>query len=141
MRCEGCNKFVSYEQLEPEVNGLEYRNGYVEGDVRIVLACGECGTELKEAELPLSVEVVIPPEVVVEEEGGTFHENPDYHAEVEELEVDYTSRQGPGRRGRMYYGAEVKLQVTWLDSDNKVVASATVEWDDEVQASSMDEIN
>ncbi len=48
-RCPDCNKFVSLEEVEPEVNTLEVdEEGIIEADVRIVNACADCGTELKE---------------------------------------------------------------------------------------------
>jgi hypothetical protein len=53
MRCPDCNKFVSYDDTtEPEHNLEINDNGdgsmQVTGDVKIVLTCAECGTELKE---------------------------------------------------------------------------------------------
>jgi len=54
MRCPDCNKFVSFEENEPEVESID-----VDGDrnvtatVRIVNSCGECGQELKEATLDM----------------------------------------------------------------------------------------
>lgn len=59
-RCPDCNKFVSYEDppqtetySEPEVSS----SNCVEGAVRVVLLCGECGTELKDAEVEFSVTI------------------------------------------------------------------------------------
>ena len=51
MRCPDCEKFVPFEPGDPEISGEEVDNGTVTGQVRIVLTCGECGTELKEANL------------------------------------------------------------------------------------------
>jgi hypothetical protein len=47
-RCSSCNKFVSLDPAEPEVD-LDINNeGNITGTVRLVLACAECGDELKE---------------------------------------------------------------------------------------------
>jgi hypothetical protein len=54
MRCPDCNKFVSFDEADPEVNDLDVSdNGSVTASVRIVNTCAECGTELKEAMLEL----------------------------------------------------------------------------------------
>ena len=51
-RCSSCNKFVSFDESEPEVNNLEVdEDGHVTAEVRIVNACAECGEELTEANL------------------------------------------------------------------------------------------
>lgn len=54
-RCPDCNKFVSFEEVEPEVNSLEVdSSGYVTAEIRIVNECADCSTELREANLDLS---------------------------------------------------------------------------------------
>lgn len=61
MRCPDCNKFVSYdESAEPEVNDLQISEGNVTGQVRVLLTCAECGTELKEANFDIDVSVELP---------------------------------------------------------------------------------
>ena len=48
-RCPDCNKFVSYDDSQdPEPNVDVDPEGRISGDVRVFLACSECGTELKE---------------------------------------------------------------------------------------------
>lgn len=48
MRCPDCSKFVAYDtESEPEANLEVSSEGMLSGDVRRVLPCGECGTELK----------------------------------------------------------------------------------------------
>jgi hypothetical protein len=51
MRCPECSKFVAYDDgTDPEVDSVEVdEDGNVSGNVRIVLTCAECSTELKEA--------------------------------------------------------------------------------------------
>ena len=49
MRCPDCNKFVSFDEADPEVNTLGIdEDGQVNAEVRIVNTCADCGTELKE---------------------------------------------------------------------------------------------
>ena len=60
-RCPDCNKFVAYDDSQdPEHNVDVDPEGRISGDVRIFLACEQCGTELKEGsfdvEKDLSVE-------------------------------------------------------------------------------------
>lgn len=54
MRCPDCNKFVSMENGEPEVNGVNctYNNGGfdVTCEVHHTRNCADCGTELKAVE-------------------------------------------------------------------------------------------
>lgn len=55
-RCPDCNKFVSLEQRaewdeEPEID----LTGEVSASVRFVLDCAECGTEIKETTLDMTV--------------------------------------------------------------------------------------
>lgn len=58
MRCPDCNKFVSFDtDTEPETSLEVDEEGTVTGNIRIVNTCGECGTELKEANL--EVELVV----------------------------------------------------------------------------------
>ena len=52
MRCPDCCKFVSLETQDPEVENIEVTTtGEVQIMVRLVRACSECGTELKETQL------------------------------------------------------------------------------------------
>jgi hypothetical protein len=58
-RCESCQRFVSLEQGEPEVEGLEVdaAGEVVTGSVRLSLICADCGQELKEAQVDLSIAI------------------------------------------------------------------------------------
>jgi len=49
MRCQSCQKFVSMENGEPEVNDEELTSGSVFFSVRLTRNCADCGDELKEA--------------------------------------------------------------------------------------------
>ena len=52
-RCPDCNKFVSYDDGDVDVQSEDVESGEVRVEVRIVKTCAECGTELKEATLEL----------------------------------------------------------------------------------------
>lgn len=51
MRCPDCNKFVAYDEQDPEIDdeSPDAGDGNLTVSVRIVNACADCGTELKEA--------------------------------------------------------------------------------------------
>ncbi len=59
MRCPDCSKMVSYGEPEMEVESedVDSSDGCVTATVRMVLPCGECGTELKDNEFELSADV------------------------------------------------------------------------------------
>lgn len=49
-RCYSCNKFVTKEMNEPEIEGEQIDDdGNITADVRLVLVCSDCGTELAES--------------------------------------------------------------------------------------------
>lgn len=55
MRCPDCNKFVSMENGDPEVNSLEATwqgNGVINvtADLELFRNCADCGTQLKSAQ-------------------------------------------------------------------------------------------
>ena len=58
-RCPDCNKFVSLEAQEPEADlQVDYAEDVIviSGDVRCVMACTDCGTELREASFRVEVD-------------------------------------------------------------------------------------
>jgi len=59
MRCSDCNKFVSFDDSnDPEADDADVdAEGRVSGTVRVYLTCAECGTELKEANFDLDVDM------------------------------------------------------------------------------------
>ncbi len=48
MRCPDCNKFVSFDEPQCELQEVRVENHTVCADVRVVLNCQDCGTELKD---------------------------------------------------------------------------------------------
>lgn len=102
-RCGSCNKFVSLETGDPEVESLEVdEDGTVSARVRIARTCAECGDEMKEVELDMEAEVKPPSE---EDAGDDGHE-----LEVEETGV-VAIEEGGGRYKKSYFGAEVSFVV------------------------------
>lgn len=122
MRCPDCQKFVSLEFADPEVDSLEVGDGAVSCTVRIVRNCGECGQELKEATLELSHDI------------DHDTEKGKHTLEVEETGVDQIE-EGGGRYKKSYFGASVSFKVEcscgWSEEGTM---------DDKVQASGMDEL-
>jgi ribosomal protein L44E len=109
MRCPDCEKFVPFEPGDPEISGEEVDNGTVTGQVRIVLTCGECGTELKEANLDFDMAFEHECEKVKEDEEPEFDE-PVLEAEnVDDYrpKVDEKGKPVPSRFQKHYYGAEI----------------------------------
>lgn len=135
MRCPDCNKFVAYDiEVEPEVTSLEIdEDGHVTASVTRTLGCGECGTELKSAEIELEGDNDDVTEHLKRE--GT-HE---LIIEDESVEpTDRTDGKGrPARYTRTYYGVRLSYRVT-CSCDDKWAAEGDLE--DDVQASSMDEL-
>jgi hypothetical protein len=129
MRCPDCQKFVSLEFQDPEVDGLEIADSTVSCTVRLVRNCGECGQEMKEANLELSTEIEVP-----EGHSGKGHE-----LEVEETSVDQIE-EGGGRFKKSYFGATVSFAVkcSCQPASSKPLLSG--EMSDKIQASGMDEM-
>lgn len=146
MRCPDCNKFVSYDEQEPEVN-LDLNDGEVNGDVRVVLPCAECGTELKECTFDVSEDV----SGELEDHNREKHPekvNKDSDGEEESVDVDnfdlsddgseFTTRmKGKGRWTETFYGHITNYSIT-CDICGEQVVSRTVQ--DDCKASGMDEL-
>lgn len=65
MRCPDCSKMVSYGEPEAELQSEDVDDdGKVSATVRLVLPCGECGTELKDNEFEFEIET--PHECIME---------------------------------------------------------------------------
>lgn len=105
-RCPDCNKFVGNEQADPELN-LEVslnedKSATVTGDVRMVLTCADCSTELAEANSDVEVEL----------EHIDIAEGTEHDVEIESESAESTDRYDgkpntPSRYRRHYYGASI----------------------------------
>lgn len=139
MRCPDCNKFRSMTALEPDLEALtievlDTANPLVLtiiAEVRIALACEECGTEMKESVQRGEVEIT------VEE----HQKQPDNEDEcewlVEDEGVDATSLVV---RRKEEHGAEVSYKVTCGCGWHPAMNGGTFETD-MIDAASMDELS
>lgn len=165
MKCPSCNRFAAYDTgEEPEVNvevesellkmtgvGEDEKNdpdratAMVSGDCRIVLKAECCGEELKEANFEISdVELEIAraegctcdlTDLSVEASGEISDRN--------EMQSKRTKKDGtvvvkavPYRYQKRFFGAQLTIEVSCECGKT----TATEDWADEVQASSMDEL-
>jgi hypothetical protein len=137
MRCDQCNKFVSYDEADPEVNILEISDdGTVTAEVRIVNTCAECGQDLKEATFDFSEEVNV-----------SAHSGKGHELSVEEGSCERTQRSGyfkkgvfvpaGGRHAKTFYGVSLDYEVNCSCNSE---FSITGTFADDVQASGMEEL-
>ena len=137
MRCPDCNKFVSFDEGEPEVNNIDVDSeGNVTANVRITNNCAECSQELTEANFDLEADHVDD----CKEHVGKGHE-----LSVEDNGCERTDRSGffkkgkfvpaYGRYAKHFYGVELSYTITCscgkLENVDGVLR-------DEIQGSSMD---
>lgn len=138
MRCPDCNKFVGYEEAEPEVD-VDY-DGLTGVSIRARIAnvCDQCGTELKEAELEWEEDI---------SDQLKAHKCTGEDFSAEETNSERITRSGnfkkgifvpaSGRYAKMFYGASVDVKISCNECGEEV-HTLTVE--DYVQASSMEEL-
>ena len=133
-RCPSCNKFVAFEELEPEVENLEIDyEGNVSAEVRIVNACTECGEELTEAHFEAEGTVELP---------AACKEGHEHEMEIEEGDAERTnpnhmpasSRQVLSRYRNTYYGFELTAVVTC----QHCLFETEITFADDIQASGME---
>jgi hypothetical protein len=138
MRCPDCNKFVAFDESDPDVENIEVDDaGSVSITVKIVNTCEQCSQELKEATFELEADHS------AEADG---HQGEGHELSIEEDSSDRTSRSGyngkkgfvpsAGRYAKTFYGAEVSYTIRC--SCGELEISGTV--GDDVQASGMDEL-
>lgn len=126
MRCPDCNRFVSFEQQDPEID-VEVNGTQVEGSVRLVLSCAECGGELKEANIDFTEDI----EHTCKSEG----DDADYV--LLDAGGEVTDRfEGKGRYARHFYGADITVGVRCEDCKKEF----SVEFSVEEQASAFEEL-
>lgn len=138
MYCPDCNKFVPYDESEPEVQSLDLDpEGNVTTDVRVVLVCGECSGELKEANFSCDDNA---PAKNLEEHNGYKHPEFKYleNFEVEEGDVEFTTRtKGKGRWTETFYGFTLDYSVKCNECEDTVYEGTI---SDDIKASHMDEL-
>ena len=109
MRCPDCNRFVGVGQGEPEAS-LEVSDGSLAGDVRLVLVCAECGTELAESTQEVEIDITLThtPECLAQT-AGEDGEKPELEVVSESVSNNDRS-EGKGRGGRHFYGADIEVE-------------------------------
>lgn len=115
MRCDTCNKFVSFDaDTEPEVDLRVENDGEVSGSVRIVNTCAECGEEMTETTFDVDIDLS---EEIAEHRKTCSERDLDLNEDVSRFDEFQTKdRRGRpiklSRYQRHYYGIEVKVTVT-----------------------------
>ncbi len=111
MRCPDCEKFVSFDEPQCDIEDENITDeGQISGSVHIVLPCGECGTELKETNLEFEAEI----DHDCAEKGDAGFEltmdDPqpfDEYRGKDKKKKDGTVIKAPLRYQKHYYGAEI----------------------------------
>ena len=139
MRCLSCNKFVSYDEPEVEVQSGNVSGETVNGTVRIVLKCAECGEELKDVEL--DYDLLIEHECKKCKDGETPEFEIESEVEGEPNEhFQQNDRHGNpiklARYRKHFYGADLTGTVKCSKCGEKI----TVEGDVSEQASGLNEL-
>ena len=138
MRCPDCNKFVSMEMSEPELESeLEFdpEIGTILGTVRIERTCAECGTLLKEGQLEMEGELVGEDAAMMEAHLKLHKKGPDQEVfEVHDVGLDAIEE---GSRKKSFYGAVVHFTIE-CSCDKNFAVSGSME--DKMAASDMDEV-
>lgn len=130
-RCPDCNKFVGVEQqevedfepdIEVEVPVGRLQSGSVSGEVHLVLACVDCGTELSESNQDVEAEFTVEHDEDCEalfkpDEAGVLQPlpegSPPPELEAEDVSVAIEDTfEGKGRGARHYYGASISMTIT-----------------------------
>ncbi len=119
-RCPDCNKFVSVEMSDPELDDLEVDpEGNITGTVRLIQTCADCGAELAEANIEVSESVEFTHAEGCKEESGL---------EIENAEATSEDRfEGKGRGARHFYQAVIQGEVVCPDCEARADFEFTVE--------------
>lgn len=145
MRCPECRKFASYDDsTEPDINSENIDNdGKISIDARIVLTCADCGTELKEAEFNLETNM---PDEIVE-----LHKGDDHYFELEISNQELTTKSGNFKKGvfvpayggyaKTFYGVNLTVEVKCKCQKQEDPLLFSVDLEDDIQASSMEELS
>ena len=140
MRCPDCNKFVAYDYPEPEIMSEDTTGDTYTADVRVVLACADCGTELKDAEMSVEIDLS-------GEHDCPKADDPDADTgySIDNSSAEFTERRTtigpkgkpiPFRYQKQYYGAELTVELTCSACGDTI----TVTGDTEEQASGFNEL-
>lgn len=152
MRCPDCRKFVSFDEPTVELLWEEINDdGTINGEIRIVLTCAECATELKEASLEFDEQIdheCAPDTLKAYQDGlppaDRWEEgNDQYELEIDDPEpIDrYQDTNAKGkpispRYQKHYYGADISGRAICQKCGETIEFSVQVE----EQASGFDEM-
>lgn len=117
MRCPDCNKFVSQDLADPEVNDLTIDpEGNVHAEVRVVVTCADCGTELKETNLEMEMDLSDKLKGHLSGDDGEHELTIDEDGSEGIEDMKTTDRHGKKIKSARYmtklYGARVDFKVT-----------------------------
>lgn len=125
MRCSECNRMVAQEAADVEVSDEKYEEETLQATVQIAQVCAECGNVLKEYTFDVDQAV------------DDFHKEGYKEEHVVEVDVNAENddkTEGTGRGAKKFYGAKVIFGLTCSCGE-----TTQVDWEDYIQASSMDE--
>lgn len=125
-RCPNCNKFVSLEQQEPELD-LAVDGDEVSGTVRLVLACAECSEEMKELHFDVNIKIK---HACDDDTIECEFEISDESAEATDRYNDKDRKGKPIKNMRYmahYYGADISVTVKCAECGEEIELSDTVE--------------
>ena len=136
MRCPDCNKFVSMDLGEPEVEGIEVDVDLpgVTANVRIQRSCTECGTVLKTGELELAWNSEPNDARLIEEHLKVHKKYADEHdgEEPGEIEVEEDGVEGLEdlmvKPKKPHYGATVNFLIKCSCDPNFGVSGGMTGW-------------
>jgi hypothetical protein len=121
-RCPDCNKFVPNGEPEVEIQNEEVVDEMITIEVRVMIPCEECGTELKEAYMTLEHEIAHECDSKFQrEDGQEYNEEEDEQYELESVDASPHDRYDDiGKNGKKkkwnarmkrFYGAEVTMDI------------------------------
>jgi len=124
MRCPDCNRFVSYDEPEAEVDSYNFSEKQLTAEVRIVLKCAECGEELKEATKTFEKEITCP------ECGGSNLECDNIDSNGDSRFEEKDDKGKPIKNSRYlktFYIANLVIEMSCLDCEHEWIENEVVE--------------
>lgn len=145
MRCPDCNKFVSYDEPEAELNDVSIDGESVTANVTVNLNCADCGTTLKSAELSDEVSFdhtceTDPVEDWDEDAGDDQFEIEDDGDPEGTSRMQTTDRHGKPIKSHRYMKQFYGFELVSTACCKKCGESFDVQLSGEEQASSFDEV-
>lgn len=144
MRCPDCNKFVSFDEPQVEIQSVDVSDSELTVSARVSLNCADCGTELKEA----TIDEVVDLDHTCNDPAkpDTGYEDGDDQFTAEESGAEGTSRQETKDRNgkqikssrymKTFYGFQADIDCHCC----KCGADFSVSVEGEEQAGSFDEL-